>query len=236
MVENFVSDEKFYLDGVSSDELNLFVAYLPPMPMAEQRYTEYKTGADEGYTTPDDVYNDITYTIKFYTFLNDDYNDTAIKDFCANKKLLSLSRFPGFNFKIRKIKLNASDGGYGKRIDYILQLTIAPFRYMTDNPLVQAENGAYIHNPGTRYSKPIFEIIGTGDIELFVNGASFTVKGLAENQSIIIDSSRYITYSGNTLLTGVTDGKYPMFNIHDNIISWTGDVASVKYRGNWRCY
>ena len=89
-------------------------------------------------------------------------------------------------------------------------------------------------NGHTRYGKPIFRITGTGDIKLTVNGSDFEVKGLTSGQTVTIDSQRHITYSGNTLLTGKTDGKYPLFNIGSNSVSWTGTVTAVKYRPNWR--
>ena len=235
---NFVSDtEKFTLDGVSSDTLGLFVDFLAPVPLADQRYTDFNTGADEQGTTPDDVFNNIQYQIRFYTFLPDDYNDTAIKAFCYGKSVLTLSRFPDYYFKIKKTSLQAADGsGYGKRIDYILTLTLAPFRYTVDNEQITLASGDSIVNEHTRYSKPEFEITGTGDITLTVNGAEFSVKGLETNQTIIIDSSRHVTYSGDTLLIGKTDGKYPLLDVGSNTVSWTGTVSSVKYRGNWRDY
>lgn len=238
MVNNFVSDtEKFSLDGVSSDTLGLFVDFLPPVPLADQRYTDFNTGADEQGTTPDDVFNNIQYQIRFYTFLPDDYNDTAIKAFCYGKSVLTLSRFPDYYFKIKKTSLQAADGsGYGKRIDYILTLTLAPFRYIVDNEQITLASGDSIVNEHTRYSKPEFEITGTGEITLTVNGAEFTVSGLETNQTIIIDSARHVTYSGNTLLTGKTEGKYPLLDVGSNTISWTGSISSIKYKGNWRDY
>lgn len=238
MVNNFVSDtEKFSLDGVSSDTLGLFVDFLPPVPLAEQRYTDFNTGADEQGTTPDDVFNNIQYQIRFYTFLPDDYNDTAIKAFCYGKSVLTLSRFPDYYFKIKKTSLQAADGsGYGKRIDYILTLTLAPFRYIVDNEQITLVSSDSIVNEHTRYSKPEFEITGTGDITLTINGAEFTVSGLETNQTIIIDSARHVTYSGNTLLTGKTEGKYPLLDVGSNTISWTGSISSIKYKGNWRDY
>lgn len=238
MVNNFVSDtEKFSLDGVSSDTLGLFVDFLAPVPLADQRYTDFNTGADEQGATPDDVFNNIQYQIRFYTFLPDDYNDTAIKAFCYGKSVLTLSRFPDYYFKIKKTSLQAADGsGYGKRIDYILALTLAPFRYTVDNEQITLASGDSIVNSHTRYSKPEFEITGTGDITLTVNGAEFAVKGLETNQTIIIDSARHVTYSGNTLLTGKTEGKYPLLDVGSNTVSWTGTVSSIKYKGNWRDY
>jgi len=238
MVNNFVSDtEKFSLDGVSSDTLGLFVDFLAPVPLAEQRYTDFNTGADEQGVTPDDVFNNIQYQIRFYTFLPDDYNDTAIKAFCYGKSVLTLSRFPDYYFKIKKTSLQAADGsGYGKRIDYILALTLAPFRYTVDNEQITLASGDSIVNEHTRYSKPEFELTGTGDITLTVNGAEFRVKGLEANQTIIIDSARQVTYSGDTLLIGKTGGKYPLLDVGSNTVSWTGTVSSIKYKGNWRDY
>lgn len=238
IIENFVSDtEKFTLDGVSSDSLGLFCDYLPPMPMAEQKYSEYNIGEDETLVTPDEVFNNISYSIRFYTFLAEDYNDAAIKAFCAGKSTLTLSRFPGYYFKIRRISLQAFDGsGYGKRIDYVLTLTLAPFRYVVDNPQITLEADEDIINEHSRYSKPEFEITGTDDITLTVNGSTFSVEGLTLSQTIIIDSVRHITYSGSTLLTGKTSGKYPLLNVGGNTISWTGNITSIKYKGNWRDY
>lgn len=229
--------EKFSLDGISSDTLDLFVDYLAPMPLAEQRYTTFDTGADESGTTPDETYSDIRYTIRFYTFLAEDYNDAAIKAFCHGKSVLTMSRYPDYFFKVRRIQLSAVDGtGYAQRIDYTLTLTLAPFRYTVDNEQITLASGDSIVNEHTRYSKPEFEITGTGDITCTVNGAEFTVKGLETNQTIIIDSSRHITYSGDTLLIGKTEGKYPLLDVGSNTVSWTGAVSSIKYRGNWRDY
>lgn len=238
MIDNFTSDtEKFTLDGVSSDTLGLFVEYLSPAFLAEQKYTDSNVGEDEQKTTSDDVFNNVVYQIQFYTFLNEDYNDTAIKAFCFGKSTLTLSRFPGYHFKIRKISLQAIDGtGHGKRIDYTLTLTVAPFRYVDDNEWISLVAGDDIYNDHTRYSKPLFEIKGTGNITLTVNGSTFTINGLNSNQTVYIDSQRHITYSGSTLITGKTDGKYPLLNIGRNSVSWTGTVATVRFKGNWRDY
>ena len=240
VITDFVNDtEKFTLDGVSSDTLGLFVDYLPPMPMAEQLYTTNNLGQDEMLTTPDKVFNDIKYVIRFYTFLADDYNDTAIKAFCANKTTLTLSRFPDYYFKIKKISLSAYDGtGYGKRIDYTLTLTLAPFRYIVSNEWIQLdlEEDDRIINRHTRFSKPIFEVTGTGDISLTIQGRTFTVTGLTSGQTIKIDSEHKIVYSGNTILIGVSSGEYPMLNAGENLFSHSGTITSIKYKGNWRDY
>ena len=38
------------------------------------------------------------------------------------------------------------------------------------------------------------------------------------------------------IATGKTSGKYPLLNVGGNTISWTGNITSIKYKGNWRDY
>lgn len=238
---NFTSDtDSFTLDGISSDTLGIFVDILPPMSMAEQQYTDSNTGADEQLTTPNDVYNNIVYQIPFYVFLPENYNDSAIKAFCANKSTLTLSRYPDYYFKIRKISLSAVDSiGQGKRIDYVLTLTLAPFRYSTDNDWISLTSGDDVYNNYTRYSKPTFEIVMRGSMRLTVNGSDFIINAPETDTTITVDSERHITYAGTTLLTGKTNGKYPLFAAGRNQVSYwsiTGLITSIKYKGNWRDY
>lgn len=238
---NFTSNtDSFTLDGVSSDTLGVFVDTLPPMPMAEQQYADLNTGADEQLTTPDDVYNNIVYQIPFYVFLPENYNDSAIKAFCKNKSTLTLSRYPDYYFKIRKINLSAVDSiGRGKRIDYVLTLTLAPFRYSADNDWISLTGDGDVYNNYTRYSKPTFEIVMRGNMRLTVNGSDFIINAPETDTTIIVDSERHITYAGTTLLTGKTNGKYPLFAVGRNQVSYrsiTGLITSIKYKGNWRDY
>lgn len=239
MIQNFVSDtEKFTLDGVSSDTLGLYCDYLPPVPMAEQLYTTFNVGADEMGTTPDDVFNDIRYQIRFYTFMPDNFNDVEIKAFCQGKSILTLSRCPDYYFKIRRMSLSVGDSiGYGKRIDYVLTLTLAPFRYVTDNEWIDitaTKAQSTIYNLHSRYSKPTIQITGTGAIEVLCQDVSFQVTGLDTNQTVVIDSTRQITYSGSNLWTYKTEGSYPLLNVGTNILSFIGTISEVLIKMNWR--
>lgn len=241
MIQNFVSDtEKFTLDNVSSDTLGIYCDYLPPIPMAEQLYTTFNTGADEMGTTPDEVYSDIRYQIRFYTFLPDNFNDTDIKAFCTGKSILMLSHCPNYYFKIRRMSLAVADStGYGKRIDYVLTLTLAPFRYSTDNDWLDIDltlPQATIYNIHSRYSKPTMEITATGAITITCQNVEFQVGGIGLAQTITVDSARKLTYSGNTIFVCKTNGEYPLLNVGTNILTFTGDITSVKLKGNWRDY
>lgn len=232
------SKDYFIINGVSSRSIpDLYVDTPSVPPMAQQRYTTYQTGADEDSTSPDSTYENITYTLTFYTFDRENFDNRDIYAFLANAETLQISRFNDFYFKVREVRMSEPKNvSRGLKIRYTVTFMLAPFKYLTDNPETTISNGSVVRNNGTRYSKPIFKITGTGNIKLTVNGETFEVNGLSAGQEITIDSSRYITYSGNDLFHNRTKGKYPFLAVGDNWIEWDGSISSVKITKNERCY
>lgn len=228
----------FMIDGISSNTIpDIYVDTPSVPPMAKQRYTRYQTGSDEDGVSPDNTFEDLSYSLTFYTFSRTSFDNSDIYAFLANPHTLQISRLNGFYFKVNEVNVsNPENVSQGKKIRYNVNFRLAPFKYFTDNPEVPVTSGSIIENRGTRYSRPSFKIIGTGDIKLNVNGAIFEVNGLSENQQIIIDSSRYITYSGNNLFYAKTKGQYPFLNVGNNAIAWEGNVNSVHITKNERCY
>lgn len=228
----------FMVNGVSSDTIpDIYVDTPSVPPMAKQRYTRYQTGADEDGVSPDNTFEDLSYALTFYTFNRTSFDNSNIYAFLANARTLQISRLNGFYFKVHEVQIdNPENVSKGMKIRYNVNFTLAPFKYLTDNPEILVTSGSIITNRGTRYSRPIFRIVGTGDIKLNVNGEVFEVTGLSENQQIIVDTSRYMTYSGNNLFYTKTKGKYPFLASGNNIISWEGDISSVYVTKNERCY
>ena len=230
------SKDWFKINGISSYTVEIYVDTPPVPPMAQQRYTTYQTGFDEDNTYPDDIFDDITYSITFYTF-GKNFDNTDIYSYLANAQTLEISRLPGYYYKIRQLSLDNPENVFrGEKIRYKLNFCLAPFRYFAENPAISLNNGSTISNNGTRYSKPTLRIVGTGDISINVNNQTFEVKGLTENQEIIVDSSKFITYSGDELFHNRTSGKYPLLAVGDNLISWSGNVKNVEISKNARCY
>ncbi|MDE6796842.1 MAG: hypothetical protein K2J36_02355 [Ruminococcus sp.] len=232
------SPDYFVINGVSSRTIpDIYVDTPSVPPMAQQRYTTYQNGADEDGTSPDNTFENISYTLTFYTFDRTDFDNTDIYSFLANAETLSISRLDGYYFKVREVHPETPENvSQGRKIRYRIGFTLAPFRYFTDNPEITVSDGDVIKNSGTRYSRPVFKIVGNGDIKLNVNGETFEVRGLDAGVETVIDSSRYITYSVNDLFFNRTIGKYPFLAVGDNIVSWEGDVRSVKIVKNERCY
>lgn len=228
----------FMVNGVSSKTIpDLYVDTPSVPPMAKQRYTRYQTGADEDGVSPDNTFEDLSYPLTFYTFNRKSFDNSDIYSFLANPRTLQISRLNGFYFKVNEVEIgNPENVSQGMKIRYNVNFRLAPFKYLTDNPEISVMSGSIVTNTGTRYSRPVFRIVGTGDIKLNVNGAVFEVNGLTENQQVIIDSSRYITYSGNNLFYAKTKGQYPFLAVGNNLISWEGNISSVNVTKNERCY
>lgn len=228
----------FMVNGVSSDTIpDIYVDTPSVPPRTKQRYTRYQTGADEDYVYPDKTFEDLSYSLTFYTFTRKSLDNSDIYAFFANPRTLQISRLNGFYFKVHEVDFDKPENiSGGIKIRYTVNFKLAPFKYFTDNPEIFVISGSIVTNRGTYSSRPVFRIVGTGDIKLNVNGKVFEVNGLSENQQVIIDSSRYMTYSGSNLFYSKTKGQYPFLAVGNNIISWEGNISSVHVTKNERCY
>lgn len=240
---NYTSDYSFTIDGVSSDDFGIFVSTLQPVPHAQQRYTTGYTR--EPFGIPDDVFEPINYGIDFYKFFPDDLNDSALRAFLINGQTLQLSTYPDVYFKIITMNVTETSGtADNRRINYHLSFTLKPFRYGLDNNWITLESGDTVENVGTWYSKPIIELIKpNGDITITINNVDYELKGFISDSSsevtplemVYVDTSRLIVYLGNnTLIVGADNGRLPQLEVGENVISWTGEVQSVRIRTNWR--
>lgn len=227
----------FKINGVSSDEFANVLVNLPPIPpLAERKYTEYDVGGDEDYTIADDAFKDIKYTIEFMTVDISRYDNSELYKLIAEAKTLEISRLPGYYYKIRRAAIQAPTSKYdGEKVTYKINLTLAPFKYHSNQNQIAVNSGDIVVNNGTRYCKPIIEIGVNGTAEISVNGAIFEVT-TSEYRDIIVDSVRKITYDKGTgeLIYNATKGEYPMLASGDNkIVVSTG---TLKITLNERSY
>lgn len=240
---NYTSDYSFKIDGISSDEYGVFVDTLEPVPHANQRYTEGYTGSDEPFSIPDSAFEKIQYTIRFYKFFPDGYNDKELRKFLTNGSVLELSTYPDVYFKILTIrKSDPRQMADGKRFEYNVTFGLKPFRYGIENPWIELSSGDTVENIGTWKSKLTLELTEPdGDIKITVNNTEYEIKGLTASgdsvnpNKVYIDTSRFIVYDGNNnLITGKDSGKMPELLVGNNVISWTGTVDTVRIKTNWR--
>lgn len=116
------------------------------------------------------------------------------------------------------------------KVDFLIN---PPFMFLDSGLIpITVTSGAKINNPGTHTAEPQIKIVGTGDINLTVNGKVFKITGLVSD--IIIDSELQHSYNGTSDLDGKVLGEYPILNLGENTISWSGNVTKLEITPNWR--
>ncbi len=237
---NLTSRDFFKINGVSSDTVGIFVDTPSVPPMAQQRRSTVSIGNDEDFVTSDDIYENLKYSLTFYTFDRDNFDNSEIYAFLADAQTLEISRFPGFYFKVYQVSVSAPEREYnGQKVKYTVNFTLAPFKYKTDNEWITVSSGQIIKNTGTRYCKPTLEIASANDTDFFFNGVLLKLYFPAEGKTVIVDSERKIVYDKNTnsLLWNFSSGKFPLLPVGDTQITWGNpNVSDVKIRKNERCY
>ena len=230
-----ISTERFYIDGISSDTLDIYVDTLSVPSMSRQRFTSYQNGGDEDGTSSDDTYQDINYTITAYVFKGS-YDDSAIHKFIVGAKTLQISRLEGFYFKVRQAYIDTDTEYDGNRIRYTFSFVLAPFRYINDNSLIEVSDGGMVANEGTRYSKPNYFLtaINSGDVWLMVNGQQLKIEGCTAGEVISVYSEKYVAVSNNKTINQRTFGIFPFFGVGNNEIHL--DNCTCKVQVNARCY
>lgn len=118
----------------------------------------------------------------------------------------------------------------------------SPFAYaIANDPVELTSSPAQIQTIGTMYSEPLIELTGTGDVTLTVNGVTLEIKDVSGTVFIDVHTCQVykVEYGSKVSILSSTTGlieKMVLVPSSDavNVISWTGDVSSVKITKNER--
>ena len=116
----------------------------------------------------------------------------------------------------------------------VIKIMCQPFAYSVNNSILTIDNPpSSITVGGSVYSEPLLKIImATGSsasiLNLYVNSKSFTITGLLADSVVYVDAARRVAYQGSNIITNKTTGKFPIFEVGANTISWQGILCSVS--------
>ena len=109
-----------------------------------------------------------------------------------------------------------------------------PFAYAVSNDPVELEisgSAATIDVGGGYYCQPIYQITGSGDITLSVNGASpitlYNVDGY-----VTVDTALMMCHKNGVHVT--SSGKLPLMSPGTNMLSWSSNATAVEVIKNER--
>ena len=111
-----------------------------------------------------------------------------------------------------------------------------PHRYVwPEADVIAATSGTSVPGRGSAQARPLIEISGSGNVTVMIGGSTVMLDDL--DGSVMLDCEAKIAYSGAMLMTGMTsivDGIWPTLDPDSTLISWTGNVDSVKITPRWR--
>ena len=224
--------------GVRSDKMHVRLTKYPKIVRAEERVTEHIIpGRSEPlFILEGDgpAYRGITITPELVLLEKASFVD--VRTWLSGGGDLSFSDDPDYCYHARVIdEVEYEQIVRGRRLRSVApRFRCAPFRYRV-NPETLIKTAPFqVTNPGSVGADPLWEVAGSGDINLLVGNKAVLLSGI--NGSILIDCDAKIAYQGSRLLTGLVslpDG-WPSLPVGQTAVSWMGAVAQVKLTPRWR--
>lgn len=223
------------LNNISSRSIQgLLISELPPISKPQQRTrTEAIDGRDGDISTP---LGYAAYDKTVEIALTYDYDIDDIIDFFNSEGKVVFSNEPDKYYKY----------AIYKQVDFqrLIRFKTAkvvfhvqPFKYSdTESTKTfafnnKASGSLTIRNNGNIYSRPTLTIIGTGNINLYLNGVQLLSLALNTSQTIIINAETMnaTNADGSVLLNRLVTGNYDniKLNTGSNTISFDGIVDKI---------
>jgi len=224
----------FTYNNISSETMGIKIISMPPPSRAEQ-VTETLTipGRAEPLLYRRPEYLPTEHEIEFAML----YNTDTIRSIYS--WLTGIGNFVRSDESDKYYVANACPMIESTRISddiytMVIKIVCQPFAYSVANSALTIVNpSSSIVVGGSVYSEPLLKITmatgsGTSILNLYVNGKLFTITSLLADSVVYIDTTRRIAYQGSNIITSKTVGKFPVFEVGTNTISWQGVLCSVS--------
>ncbi|MHB0798282.1 phage tail protein [Bacillus thuringiensis] len=220
------------IDNELASSYGLGLVGRPVIPTAKQKVEHIEIPGRHGSLTKKGAYENVPFKVKFNMLEREN-----IKPFirCAKPWLLQ-GRTLFFTDdevyrKIKHVEIGDITTEIEEHGEFEVDFTLDPFEYTEDVNLKLTKPGV-IYNPGTMESDPKFWIMGNGTFRITINDVSFQIKDV--NGSVIIDSEILEAYTDTISMNHKMVGQFPMFNVGENTIEWSGAIQFMEIRPRWR--
>lgn len=122
----------------------------------------------------------------------------------------------------------------------VVKFYTQPYKYLKDEKSIildiNNETSLKITNVGLEKSKPIITLEGTETVEISLNGFNLFKYVFPENETkVVIDSLEEEAYLDNVLKNRNMLGNFPIFEVGENTISWSGNLTkiSIEPKSRW---
>jgi len=115
---------------------------------------------------------------------------------------------------------------------FLVQFQCQPHKYSLQNNAITLQATGTIYNSGSAIALPIIKLFGTGSLTLTINGNLVNLTNVSEY--VTINSDLMDCYKDTLLKNNDMSGEFPILEVGNNNISWTGTVSKVEITPNWR--
>ncbi len=217
--------------GIDSSSITgLIICELPPISKPKMRNSIIKIDGRDGDIIEELGYESYNKIIKIGLAHNYDINQ-VIKYFTGDGQLvLSNESDKVYNCKI----VDKID--YDKLLRFktaTIKFYTQPYKYKRNEATVtlniSSQTSVTVNNVGLEKSKPIIKLTGTGTVAVSLNGATvFNYTFPANENEVIIDSLEEEAYLNGVYKNRNMTGEFPILEVGQNTIGWTGSLTKIE--------
>lgn len=234
----------FFNNLDSMDDLNLKIENIPAFPSTNAKYETVEIpGGENGSLNIFDGYSDNQIAFNFRFKAEEDFILRKSKIIAwLNSKISSELVYSGHKsiyYLAKKVSLSEfkTTSKFIRR--FTATFALDPFTYLSEGKdILEIVKPITVFNGNSTYaSRPHINIYGTGDIIISINSQSLILKGLDGN--VEIDSFQKNCYKtiNNSIVNQNNKmySQFPILEVGENNISWSGNVSKIEIIPRWCC-
>lgn len=225
------------IDNTYATKYDLYVINRINIPVSIKNVKTISVLGRNGVLTREYGYLDRTITVDFNFKIKDREDNMSkiirnITSWLINAKKITFSDDKEVYYKVKLVSVSDIERNLRVLGKFSVTFTIEPFAYYAPYSKLVLTNSTKIFNVGTFESEPLIKIFGTGTVNLNINNKTVTLKDV--DGYIEIDSEIKETHKNFVSMNNKKVGEYPVFNVGENTISWTGNVTKIEIEPRWR--
>lgn len=148
-----------------------------------------------------------------------------------NNNKLIFTDDPQWFYKVVDIEIGTMEVKLKRKGMFTINFTCRGWQYsLSGDEFIEIENNTMLYNEFDK-AKPILYVEGNGEIDITINTKKFSVN---VKDYLYIDGEKEIAYREKTDCLNIYDGDYPILEIGENNISFTGNVTKLEIKPQWR--
>lgn len=226
-----------YFDGISSDDIGVYVEYYPSYVLPLQKYEKISVPGRSGdILFPQEAYENVPREYDIYVSAKREKLHNITRKVASWLLKSGYRRLEdSYDPEIYRMAYYSGDAEilnyleeYGRTT---LKFDCTPQRWLkSGEKTIHAVDNMVLTNPTDFSSKPLLEVTGSGNGNLFIGGKLIMLVGIQD--SLTIDSETLNVYKGNQNCNNKMQGLFPEFG-KSTLIHWNGGITGVGITPRW---